>query len=51
MIDYDRMRRLEAAIKAAEAAGNTTILFALRKALKDVTAAYREHPPYKDREL
>lgn len=51
MFDPDRKSRLEAAIRAAEAAGNHSILIALRKALKDLVGAYREHPPYKDREL
>ncbi|AGK86678.1 hypothetical protein S-CBP42_0027 [Synechococcus phage S-CBP42] len=51
MYDADRKSRLEAAIRAAEAAGNHSILLALRKALKDLVGAYREHPPYKDREL
>lgn len=51
MYDHDRKSRLEAAIRAAEAAGNHSILLALRKALKDLVGAYREHPPYKDREL
>lgn len=51
MYDHDRKSRLEAAIRAAEAAGNHSILLALRKALKDLVGAYREHPPYSDKEL
>jgi hypothetical protein len=46
-----RKSRLEAAVRAAEAAGNRFMAQNIRKALKGLRDEYREHPPYSDRSL
>ena len=52
MSDYiDRKRRLEEALAVANRVGNTFMANNIRTALQELTAAYREHPPYQDREL
>jgi hypothetical protein len=46
-----RKSRLEAAVKAAEAAGNRFMAQNIRTALKELRDEYRQHPPYTDRSL
>lgn len=46
-----RKSRLEAAVRAAEAAGNRFMAQNIRKVLKELRDEYREHPPYNDRSL
>ena len=46
-----RRSRLEAAVRAAEAAGNRFMAQNIRRALKELRDEYRAHPPYTDRSL
>ena len=46
-----RKGRLEAAVKAAEAAGNRFMAQNIRKALQELRDEYRKKPPYQDRSL
>jgi CHASE3 domain sensor protein len=46
-----RRSRLEAAVKAAEAAGNKFMAKNIRTALQELRDEYRKHPPYQDRSL
>ena len=46
-----RKVRLEAAVKAAEAAGNRFMAQNIRRVLQELRDEYRKHPPYQDRSL
>jgi hypothetical protein len=46
-----RRGRLEAAVRAAEAAGNRFMAQNIRKALQELRDEYCQHPPYNDRSL
>ena len=46
-----RQSRLEAAVKAAEAAGNRFMAQNIRRALQELRDEYRKYPPYQDRSL